>query len=75
MQERILGFDVREMWYRDQHDLVRSGRFKKMLSLEGSLWGSIFNTGDYPNLAGCQREEIGLGVIELPVTVTESSSK
>jgi hypothetical protein len=66
MQERILGYDVREMWYRDQHDLVKSGRFKKMLSVEGSLWGSIFDTGDYPDLAGRRREEIGLGVVELP---------
>jgi hypothetical protein len=66
MQERILGYDVREMWYRDQHDLVKSGRFKKMLSVEGSLWGSIFNTGDCPDLTGRHREAIGLGVVELP---------
>ena len=66
MKEQILGYDVREMWYESQYDLIKRGRFKKMLSIEGSLWGSIFKSGDYPGLVGPAREEIGLGTLELP---------
>ena len=66
MQEIVLGYDVREMWYEDQYELIRRGRFKKMLSIDTSLWGSVFNQGDYPDLEGEGRERIGQGVIELP---------
>jgi hypothetical protein len=54
------------MWYENQFDLIKHGRFKKMLSIEGSLWGSIFNTGDYPDLVGQEREKHGLGTLDLP---------
>jgi hypothetical protein len=66
MRERILGYDVREMWYEDQFGLVKRGKFRKMLSIEGSLWGSIFDTGDYYSLVGQEREKHGLGTLELP---------
>jgi hypothetical protein len=65
-KERILGYDVREMWHEDEFDLIKRGRFKKMLSIEGSLWGSIFDTRDYPDLVGQEREKYGLGTLELP---------
>jgi hypothetical protein len=66
MKERILGYDVREMWYEDQFDLIQRGRFKKMLSIDEYLWGSIFNTGDYRDLVGHEREKRGLGTVPLP---------
>ncbi|MCL5280449.1 MAG: hypothetical protein M1376_11140 [Planctomycetes bacterium] len=69
MKERILGYDVREMWYEDQFDLVKQGRFKKMLSIEGALWGSIFEW-DYVSLVGQEREKYGLGTLELPEMLT-----
>jgi hypothetical protein len=66
MRERILGYDIREMWYEDQFDLIKHGRFKKMLSTAGSLWGSLFDQGDCPDLVGPEREKYGLGTVELP---------
>jgi hypothetical protein len=66
MKERILGYDVREMWYEDQFDLIKHGRFNKMLSIDGSPRGSVFNTGDYYYLVGQEREKRGLGTLELP---------
>jgi hypothetical protein len=66
VEEIILGYDVRETWCEDEWEPIRQGRFKKMLSIDASLWGSVFNQGNYPDLAGEERERIGLGVIELP---------
>ena len=55
MRERILGYDIREMWYEDEYEPVKQGRFKKMLSMSEDLWGSLFNHGGFPDLVGAER--------------------
>ena len=66
MEEKIIGYDVREMWFKSDRDFIRDGRFKKVLSIDASIWPSIFKTGDYPNITGKDREKYGLGTVELP---------
>jgi hypothetical protein len=64
MRNRILGYDVRLMRADDLHETTATAR--KLLSVDQSLWASAFNTGDYPDLAGREREERGLGTVKLP---------
>ena len=66
MRERILGYDIREMWYEDEYEPVKQGRFKKMLSMSEDLWGSLFGPGSCPDIVGAERERLGLGTVELP---------
>ncbi len=70
MEEKIIGYDVREMWFTSKDDFIKDGRFKKVLSIDASIWPSIFNTGDYPNITGKDREKLGLGTVELPSSLT-----
>ena len=66
MVEKIIGYDVREMWFTDERDFIKDGRFQKVLSIDASIWPSIFNTGDYPDITGKDREKYGLGKVDLP---------
>jgi hypothetical protein len=65
MEEKIIGYDVREMWYKEPVDFRMGSKLVKALS--NDLWSSIFFwEGDYPDVVGEDRERIGLGMIELP---------
>lgn len=73
MEEWIIGFDARSMSFKDSltsHPGIRTGLLRqditKPLSVDSSIWSSIFNDGPYPLITGSQREEIGLGAIALP---------
>ncbi len=63
MEEKILGYDVREMWQKDRCDFRMGSRLVKGLCHE--LWESIFDWG-CPDVVGEDRERMGLGMIELP---------
>jgi hypothetical protein len=64
MKEKIIGYDVREMWYKEPCDFEMGSKLVKALS--NYLWSSIFNDGSYREIEGERREELGLGMIELP---------
>ena len=65
MKEKIIGYDVREMWFKDKYDFRMGSKLVKMLT--DDLWSSIFFwEGDYPHVMGKDRAEKGLGMIELP---------
>jgi hypothetical protein len=64
MKEKIIGYDVREMWFKDEYDFRMGNKLVKTLS--NDLWSSIFDGGDYRDVVGKRREELGLGMIELP---------
>ncbi len=63
MEEKILGYDVREIWHKDKCDF-RMGS-KLVQALCDDLWGSIFDWG-YVDVVGEDRERIGLGMVEFP---------
>ena len=63
MEEKIIGYDVREMWYKDTCDFRMGSKLVKTLS--NYLWSSIFDWG-YRDVVGKDREELGFGMIELP---------
>jgi len=67
MEERILGYDVREMWYKEPYDFRMGSKLVKMLTAD--MWSSILDYGSYPDVVGNDREELGLGMIELPPIV------
>jgi hypothetical protein len=65
MKEKIIGYDVREMWYKQPYDFRMGSKLVKMVT--DDLWSSIFFwEGDYPDVLGKRREEKGFGMIELP---------
>jgi hypothetical protein len=66
MEERIIGYDVREMWYKEPCDFRMGSKLVKMLSVDHTLWSSIFHHGGYGDLVEKDREEKGYGMIELP---------
>lgn len=67
MEEKILGYDVREMWFDDEFDFHMGSKLVKMLTAD--VWSSILDYGSYPDVVGNDREELGLGMIELPPIV------
>lgn len=66
MKEKIIGYDVREMWYREPYDFEMGGKLVKMLSVDHTLWSPIFHHGGNEDVAGKDQEEKGFGIIELP---------
>ena len=66
MEEKIIGYDVREMWYKEPCDFRMGSQLVKMLSIDHTLWSSIFHHGGYGDLGEKDREEKGFGMIELP---------
>ncbi len=66
MVENIIGYDVREMWYKDSTDFQMGSKLVKMLSENRGLWCSIFNDGAWSDIVGKDREEGSFGVIEFP---------
>lgn len=65
MEEKIIGYDVREMWYKIEYDFRMGSKLVK--ALPDYLWSSIFFwDGDHRDVTGERREELGLGMIELP---------
>lgn len=64
MEEKIIGYDVREMWVKYEYDFRMGSKLVKGLS--NNLYNSIFNQGDYRDVVGKAREEKGFGIIELP---------
>ncbi len=64
MEEKILGYDVREMWYKEKCDFSMGSKLVKMLTAD--VWSSILDYGDSPDVVGKDREELGLGMIQLP---------
>ena len=83
VKEWILGFDAREMWnYEDVQAMgartatstgfLRNG-IKKGLSVDQSIWGSVFDSGDYPTLVGEERRHVGLGTLKLPDWIGENN--
>jgi hypothetical protein len=74
--ELLIGFDAREIWYfKDVKDMdARStgsigflrDEVKKGLTVDTSIWGSVFDTGDCVTLKGEKRKEFGLGTLKLP---------
>ncbi len=74
--ELLIGFDAREMWYYENAKPIgqaaimslsffRNG-IKKGLSIDPSIWGSVFDTGDCVALVGEERRSVGLGTLKLP---------
>jgi hypothetical protein len=74
--ELLIGFDAREMWHYENAKamserttggigFLRDG-IKKGLSVDTSIWGSIFDTGDCVTLVGKERRRAGLGTLKLP---------
>jgi hypothetical protein len=66
MQEKIIGYDVREMWYKEPYDFEMGGKLLKMLSVDHTLWRPIFHHGGNQDVVGKDEEEKGYGIIELP---------
>lgn len=67
MEEKIIGYDVREMWLKIRYGFRMGSKLVKMLSMDHTLWSSIFFwEGDYPDVVGKDREEKGFGMIALP---------
>jgi hypothetical protein len=66
MEEKVIGYDVREMWYKEPTDFRMGSKLAKMLSANRGLWSSIFNDGTCPDIVGKDREERSFGVIEFP---------
>ncbi len=66
MEEKIIGYDAREMWYKEPCDFRMGSKLVKMLSVDHTLWSSIFHHGGHGDLVGKDREEKGFGMIELP---------
>jgi hypothetical protein len=66
MEEKIIGYDVREMWYKDPTDFRMGSKRVKKLFADRMLWRSIFNDDTWPAFIGKDREERGFGVIEYP---------
>ncbi|MEN6335304.1 MAG: hypothetical protein ABFE01_13725 [Phycisphaerales bacterium] len=65
MEEKIIGYDVREMWFKSKYDFHMGNKLVKVLT--DDAWSSIFLwDGDYGDIRGKRREEFGLGMIELP---------
>jgi hypothetical protein len=64
MEEKIIGYDVREMWVKDKYDFHMGSKLVK--GLANNLYNSIFDQGDYRDVVGKDREEKGFGMIELP---------
>ncbi len=67
MEEKIIGYDVCEMWFKHKYNFRMGSKLVKALS--SNLYESIFDHGDYPSVVGKDREEKGFGVIELPPMV------
>jgi hypothetical protein len=63
MEEKVIGYDVREMWFKDKYDFRMGSKLVKGLSSD--LWSTIFDWGRR-DVVGKRREEVGLGMIELP---------
>lgn len=63
MEEKILGYDVREMWHEQPYDFRMGSKLVKGLC--DDLWDSIFEWHGR-DIVGKRREELGLGMIELP---------
>lgn len=64
MEEKVMGYDVREMWVDYRYDFRMGSKLVK--GLADSLYNSVFDHGGYPDVVGKDREEMGLGMIELP---------
>ncbi len=76
--EYIIGFDAREMWYSNGENMgihtqgktfLFSDEVQKPLSVDSSIWGSVFNDGCYPDLSDDERKRKGLGTIALPPSI------
>ena len=66
-KEFIVGFDVREFWYiDDQLNKYLHDDIIKPLTVDSSIWGSVFNDGHYPDYTDQERISLGLGIIKLP---------
>ena len=55
MEEKIIGYDVREMWFENKCDFHMGSKLVKALS--NYLWSSIFDW-DYRGVVGRRREEL-----------------
>jgi hypothetical protein len=62
MEEKIIGYDVREMWHKNKYNFRMGSKLVKMLSMDYTLWNSIFFCeGHYPDAM-----KNGFGMIGLP---------
>ncbi len=66
MEEKIIGYDVREMWYKEPCDFGMGSKLVKMLSVDHTLWSPIFHHGGNGDLVEKDLEELAYGMIELP---------
>jgi len=62
MEEKIIGYDVREMWYKEPCDFEMGGKLVKMLSVDHTLWSPIFHHGGNQDVVGKDQEEKGCGM-------------
>jgi hypothetical protein len=66
MKEKIIGYDVREMWYKAPCDFGMDRKLVKMLSVDHTLWSPIFHHGGNGDVAEKDLEEKAYGIIEVP---------
>jgi hypothetical protein len=79
----LLGFDAREMWYYGDLEGMRTREpgsigllrqdIAKPLSVDSSIWASVFNDGQVYGLSDQERREIGLGTIRLPEWIGQNN--
>ena len=55
MEEKIIGYDVWEMWVKYPTDFRMGSKLVKGLC--DNLWNSIFDDGSYADIVGKDREE------------------
>ena len=52
MEEKIIGYDVRETWYKESCDFRMGSKLVKMLSVDHTLWSPIFHHGGNGDVVG-----------------------
>lgn len=57
----IIGYDARVILHRDALNVM-----DRKASVDSSIWPSVFNQGEYPELSLSERERVGFGTLSLP---------
>lgn len=81
VEDWIVGYGAREMWYHNFESMairkpgctsfLRNGIIKP-LSVDTSIWSSVFEDGNYPDLSIDERKRIGLGTLKIPESIGEN---
>ena len=60
-EDWIIGYDARVALHSDTPNVM-----DRKASADTSIWASVFDQGDYPDLSRAERERIGFGTLPLP---------